>query len=301
MADEHDAIDDFLTDEERAALEDDSDEIEEQDGGDAEEAQADDSDDTEADQGGEVDERAAAGDDDAEQVDDKADQVDSPAPQVDLAALDEQIATLKSDRKALIEQYDDGDLTNDELEEKLGELDEQSSDLIGQRAVAQHAAQQEEAQWMGAVKGYLGQHPGLKDSDDVLVAFDKAVRSVTGNSLYASLSYEQQLSAAHELLELQARHAGLKGVPPAKAEKQAEEPKPAHKAKQQEAQPDRPDMRTPPKTLAHASASDISGKNDSPMAALQSLIDSGDSDAIEAAMMKMTEEQRDEFSSMLIG
>lgn len=286
------SIMDFLTDEEREALED-SDFIE------------DESDDAAGDD-------AEASGDEAEASGDEAPQPDAdpqPAaqvPDVDMAQLDEQIAAFKQQRADLLEQYDDGDLTGAELQAKLDELDEQADAVKVQKAIAQQQIQQVEQSWKSAVTSHLDAYPELKANDQVLQGFDAAVRSVTGNPAYAHMTFDQQLTAAHELLAFQAKHTGLQGVPPLKGQ----EPQPKPEAKP-EAKPEdkakgegKTDMRTPPPTLANTPASDISGGSDSPYASLERLAQSSDpADALrlEEALSRLTPEQRDEFSSMVIG
>lgn len=220
-----------------------------------------------------------------------------PDPRALVDNLAPQIAAFETQRGELLDKFEDGDLTRDDLQTALDELNAQADPLKAQVAVAENAAAQDETSWNGAVGDYLTAHPGLKGSDEVLQAFDNAVRYVTGNDNFAHMSYEEQLARAHAQIEFEAEATGLKGVPPsAKANAPTPEPTPAPKAEAQK--PQGPDMRTPPPTLAHAPASDISELKDSPFASLQSLIETGDSDAIEAAYSRLTPAQRDEFSSM---
>jgi hypothetical protein len=264
--------DDLLTDAERAALED-SDYMEDhQDGdGNADAALEDAAATAAAGTGGEDDLEAAA-----------SEQEQAPAPSVDIQEIDGNLTALNEEREALLEKYDDGDLTSAEYKEELNRIAEQSSELVGQRAVAQHAADQEEKQWNGAVARYMKTNPGFQESDAALKAFDGAVRMVTGNSAYAAMSYSEQLAEAHRMIA----GGAVKGVPPLKGAKPA--PKAEEKGE---------DMRTPPPSLARAPASDMSGVVDSPYAALELLIERGDSDQIEDAMRRLTPEQRDDFAS----
>lgn len=216
-----------------------------------------------------------------------------------IADYDQQIAGFKEDRNQLLAQFDDGELTGTELQAKLDELDEQSDAVKSQKAVAANAAQQDENNWNNAVNGYFDKYEALKSNQAVLSAFDGAVRSVTGNPAFAGLPFDKQLSIAHEQLVVSAKHSGLQGVPEIAGAKPPADPKPGQQAKQASGQA-KP-MREPPQTLANVPASDVSGVADSPFAQLERLFESGDSDAIEAAMQKLTPEQRDEFASMDIG
>lgn len=279
----------MLTDEERAALEE-PDTIED------DQATADDA----AQQAAEDDAaaaQAAAAEPaaDAQQEAEAAQEDEAPDFQAQLDEFDQQLAGFKDQRKAVLAEYDDGDLTADELQEKLDELDASADTIKEQRAIAKHGMESEARAWADSVNGYLAQYPGLKASDDVLTAFDSAVRYITSNPAYASMSYDEQLAAAHAQVEFDAQRTGLQGVPPTKTAP-APDPKPTNTPAP--AKVPGSDLRTPPPTLAHVPASEQSGANDSPFAEMQALIEEGNSDKIEAAYARMTPEQRDQFSSM---
>lgn len=309
MADEEDHILDMLTDEERAGLE----ESDFEEGHTGDEASAGENESGQIGNGG--DEGASAPDaaqaaaaltadgnqPDAEAVvaadatiEDKKPTEAAAAPTVDLNAINTQLDEIKSSRNELLQQYDDGDLTADEYAAKLSEMDDQADHLKRDLFVAQDQINKSAEDWNSTVKGYVKEFPGLAATETV-EAFDRAVRSQA--AMFPNLGNRELLERAHDTLINFAADLGLQDVPVRQAK--GPDPKPATKAEQNAAQPN--PMREPPKTLASASASDISGGNDSPLAALEALVESGDSDAIEAALMKLPPEQRDEFSSMYIG
>lgn len=226
----------------------------------------------------------------------------APDLQEKMDEYDTQLAEIKAERADLKTKLLDGDIGDDEWSQALEALDEKSSAIIAEKAVTRHALEQDANNWKDACNAYLKEHPGLKESDDVLKAFDAAVRYVTGSAASQNMTFAQQLQRAHAQLEFDAQYSGLAGVPPTAKAKTAPQPKPKPATKPtQKAEPKGEDMRTPPPTLANVPASDISGKNDSPFASLQALIEKGNPDEIEAAYMKLSPEQRDQFSSMDVG
>lgn len=301
----------MLTDEEKAALED-SDFLE----GDSENGEG-------GDAGGDADKNddgqqqaaedaAAAAESEAEAVAAAQQEPETPAQQPEaapqqqaepgpdyraqIADYDQQIAAFKAERNDILAKHDDGELTDEERQAQLDELDEKSDAVKSQKAVAANAVQQDEDNWNSAVTGYFGKYEALKANQAVLGAFDAAVRSVTANPAFAGLPFDKQLSIAHEQLIVSAKHSGLQGVPQIGAAAPAADPNTTPAAEQEGGKGKA--MREPPKTLVNAPASDMSGVSDSPFAQLQRLIENGNSDEIEAAYAKLSPEQRDEFSSM---
>lgn len=316
-----DMLDDFLTDEDREALKE-SDFLED-DPTDDDAGEGDDGANAEgAGEGGDAvdpDPEPAAAEPDPDPEPDPNPQPEPKAearakmPDVDISQLDEQLAGFKDQRNDLLSQYEDGDMTVDEYRTKLDELDEQADAVKAQKAVAQDQVQRVADDWKGAVEAHLGAYPDLRTNEAVLRGFDRAVRAVTGNPDYAHMSFDRQLTAAHELLAFQAKHTGMKGVPelkganpepkPDPAPDPKTDPKPDAKATDKDGDEDgnKPDMRTPPVTLANTPASDISGGSDSPYATLERMAQGDDPIAFEAALARLTPEQRDEFSSLDIG
>lgn len=268
----------LLTEEERAAL-----------------AEGDDEDESEMEAPDEEEAQDAAEEEPAPEPEEAPRADNGPDPRAQVSELDEKLQTFRDQRKEVLAAYDDGDMTSEELAAKLDEIDEAADKLKSQKAVAQHELDSDARQWSAACNAYLRKHPGLGADDAVMAAFDSAVRYVTGSIAYANLSYEDQLAQAHAQIEFEAAKTGLKVPPTAKSAPKAE-PAPAKAAKEEPKSG--ADLRTPPQTLAKVSAADVSGTNDSPLHALQKLIERGNSDEIEAAMGRLTAEQRDEFASM---
>jgi hypothetical protein len=288
---EHD--DDLLTEEEMAALE--AEEGEEVDGSASLEEDAE----AWARSGWKEQGMAAADDDEDDEPDA---QQEEPAPQeepkepeqprVSTSELDKQLSDLRKQDDELLDQYDDGDLTREELAAARAELQSKADDLTSSKALEMARAEQEMKAWKASVGGYLKEYPGLKD-DKVIEAFDAEVRAVTSSRAYASMTYEQQLALAHKRLAATGEDIGL-DVPPLKGRKQADpDPKPGKKS---EAKGE--DLGGVPKTLARVPASDRTDEDGGKYSALQKIVDRGTPDEIEEALGRLSEEERNRFSSM---
>lgn len=303
MADQHD--DDLLTEEEMAALE--AEEGEEVDGSASLEEDME-----EWARSGWKEEGMAAADaeDDEEGDDDPAPQEEEPAPQeeeepapqeqeraqprVSTTELDKQLADLRTQDDELLDQYDDGDLTREELSAKRAELQQQADQLTAQKAIEADRAEQEMKQWKSSVGSYLKEYPGLKD-DKVIEAFDAEVRAVTSSRAYADMSYQQQLALAHKRLAATSEDIGL-DVPPLKGAKKKDpepDPKPQRKS---DAKGD--DLGGVPRTLAKVPASDRTDEDGGQYAALDRIMQRGTPDEVEAALSRLSDEERDRYASM---
>jgi len=222
---------------------------------------------------------------------------------VDLSAFDKQLEDKATAAKELLDAFEDGDLSRDEYAEKAAALRAEETQIIEQRAIAKQQVETENQRWDSAVSDYLGEYSGLK-GDKVISAFDAEVRSVTSNPAFASKTYAQQLAIAHKRLLTSAEDMGLEGVPELKGAKppktedpKADDPKPDDPKTKQDVRGD--DLRDPPPTLAHIPAADMS-TDDSKYASLQRYLDDErvSPDDKEAVLAKMSDEERDRFSSM---
>ncbi|WP_104019121.1 hypothetical protein [Roseovarius nitratireducens] len=252
--------------------------------------------------------QAAQGDDTvaAQQGDDTAPSAqqqgdgDKPRQQapVDTSQYDSEIDGLRQQEQALLDKYDDGDLSRDELREQQAALQEKIDSAVEGRAIARKQLADETEQWNDAVSKYLTDYEGLK-SEGVIAAFDAEVRAVTSNPALANRSFKEQLAIAHRRLVSTADDLGLKDVPPIKGQEPAPQPQPQPQ-QQRATDPRGDDLRTPPKTLARVPASDMSDTGDSKYAALQRVVDTGKPEEVERAMAQLSDEERDIFSSMMV-
>lgn len=210
-----------------------------------------------------------------------------PAPNINVAKVNEVLNGYKDRRKELLEEFNNGDLTDEEFEQQIDTLEETVADArFAARQVQAYEAQAGQ-QWDKAVDGYFERYPEFKASEATMNAFDGIVRAVTADPDYASLSFTEQLEQAHAMLEVKAKGLKMKGVPKLKV---------AAKAKPGRTVPEGDDLSEPPRTLAKAPSSEITS-NDDEFAALRALEEAG-GEPFEKAMARMSPEDRDRFSSM---
>lgn len=303
-----DEILDDLTDEERAALEEDeqdtptneaenveaADEDQEQDKGEGQEDESGGEDAGE--EGAEDGEGAGDGDDagdDAGADDDpegepeaKADgkHTDPAVPLLVAEAPENADARLKeiADAKAdLADKFDNGDITAKEFQTQLDDLNKQERAV--ERAVekAQLAAemrrQQEVNTWLSQVREFTSvQHPEYSQSRVRWIALDEFVKEIGSKPENANLTGPEILRMAHERVVADLGEAPSKG-------KQGSRPLKGSKA-------------APPKTLAKVPAADNTELENSRWAALDRLRET-DPLLHEEKLMKLTDAERDEYLS----
>lgn len=128
-----------------------------------------------------------------------------------VAAIDERLADISN-------RYDEGDMTNAEF------IAEQKA-LIAQQTAAQVAIQRAEEEiartgdsvrnhWFARVDAYKQVAPELF-SDEHLTAWDRKLRSVTGDASYSDMSRDAQIRMAHRLYaaEYEARNGQPLNIP----------------------------------------------------------------------------------------
>jgi transposase len=243
----------------------------------------------------------AAAEDDPEP--EKAAEPDAAAPQprdpkqVQTPQHDAQMKDLRDKRTDLFQKFNDGEIDEQEFAEQEGEIQTQAESIIEERATYRQRVAAEETQWDNAVASYFKAFPDLKADQAVMSALDAEVKDVTSNPAYSKLSFEQQLSLAHRRLEATAEDLGLSNVPPSKkAAKKDPAPQQKKAAKKEE---DGKELHTPPQTLARVPASKVSDEGDSKFAYLQRMMNDRNAhpDDIEAEIAKLSDAERDEFSS----
>lgn len=264
-----------LTDEERAALEEDETET-----NDAEESDNEDAD-AEQDAG----EAAGAGDGDDAGADDDtegepANSADQHAPLLIADAPENAEASLKeitSKKTDLVEQFDNGDITAKEYQNQLDGLNKEERSI--ERAVekanlaVEMRQQQELNTWLGQVRDFTSStHPEYSTSRVRWMALDTFVKEIVAKD--PGLSGPEVLRQAHERVT---EDLGAVAQPKGKAGK----PLKGSRAK-------------PPTTLAKVPASDNADIDDSRWSSLDRLRES-DPLAHEERMMKLTDTERDEY------
>lgn len=293
-----------LTDEERAALEEDEQEaVQNNAEGDADEDQdksGEESEGSDGDGEDDAEEGADAGEGDGDGSDDgddagsdddpegksKAKQPTDPAvPLLVADAPEDAESRLKelSDQKVeLADKFDNGDITAKEYQTQLDALNKEERAI--ERAVekaklaAEMRQQQEVNVWLSQVREFTTvHHPEYSQSRTRWIALDTFVKEIGSKPENASLSGPEILRMAHEQVV-----ADLGEAP---GQSQAKGSRPLKGSKAQ-----------PPKTLAKVPAADNTGIEDSRWAALDRLRET-DPLAHEEKLMKLSEAERDEYLS----
>lgn len=241
-------------------------------------------------------------DDDPDPEDDPKPEPQKQAePQVDVGALEAGIKEIDDKIDDLGEKRENLEITAEEYRKQMRELNDKRAPMAYQLQQEGEKAEASKTEWANSVRSYFTKNDGLNDGGEMLQAFDRAVRAITGNPKFDALSNDEVLVRAHTLLEKQADVLGLK-VPPVKIEtkgKQKDSQKP--KAKDAKSKVDDDDtLGSTVPTLAKTPASDVGQLDDSPYAQLEMVAQKGDPIALEDAMMRLPPEKRDEFASLYL-
>lgn len=201
----------------------------------------------------------------------------------------EQIAT---DKAALRQKYDDGDITFAEYEADKEKLDEQRMDirLAVEKAetAAQMEVQQKQNQWNADCASFIAQHAAIYDpagvtdqaaKDAALATFndlDAAVKAIAVMPSSASLTGPQILERAHRAV-MAARGTPVVAAPPAAQAAKPAVPKP-----------------TLPPDLGKMPSAGVMDTGEGKWASLDRLQDSNP-EAYEAALSKLSDSERDSY------
>lgn len=299
MTDKNDEFD-GLTDEERAILkeddeapESDASETPDEDAAEApgeavdEDGEGEDAPDETAD---EDDEPSAAG---AEEEEPAApapaadeDAVLPPAPAEFTAADETRQAEIAKARDDLYGDYDEGNLTRDELKEKMRELDQEDRTLATKQARWGDYEEAANKAWDTASTKWLEAHPEvLKLEPDALGNFDRLMRAYTASGLGDGLSVKAQ----HDKVLAEFRERYPDALPKEEPPKKADKRHPADKRR----------AATPPErvpSLAGMPAAEGTDVNDGEFANLERLMER-DYEAYERAVAKLTPEQEKRYNA----
>lgn len=200
------------------------------------------------------------------------------------ADADAKLAAIGEKKGALLEQFDNGDITAKEYQSQLDALNKEERTIESAVQKAEIAAemrqQQEVNNWMGQVQTFTTKdHPEYSTSKVRWMALDAFVKEIGSDPANASLTGAQILAEAHkrvveDLGEVQ---------PKAKAEADGKQ------------QPLKGSKAEPPKTLAKVPAADNT-MDDNKWAAFDRLA-ATDPVALEEKLMKLSESERDEYLS----
>ena len=271
----------LLTKEERAALEeDDENEIESNDEGVGEEARET-PEENENGAGSQSDDNVSD-ESDAEVADGALEQV-APTPILVATApddLDAQLSALSTQKDALIEQFDSGELTAKEYQQQVDALAKQEREIERVKFKSELAEdlhrQQQANEWSAEVRRFTTENK-VYGNEYAWNALDQAVRKIANSPDNANLSGRQILEKAHEEL------SGVFGWKQQEAETRTEaaaKPKIKHAA--------------PPPTLAKMPAAEINDTDGNRYAALDRLMET-DPLGYEAALGKMSKAERDAY------
>ena len=196
----------------------------------------------------------------------------------------------KDARKAILDQYDDGELTAAERDAKMGELDDQIAQHAATLRLAEDAFNATKASFAQTAKGYLEANSILLD-DAHLLNFDKMVREVSVSPLAIGKTHEQILAAAHRRYKADAAAFGIDIPDPvlgAAASKPQAKPQTTLAPKAE-----------PPRTLMAIPPAAVTGTSDGRYSSIQQEIDATDDPyVIEKLMSRMPEAEREAFASM---
>lgn len=207
-----------------------------------------------------------------------------PAP--DLGEIEEQIKALKAKRKDILANYEDGDLTEEQMEAQLDALDDERGELAAQKAIAQKAVDDAQTAFKSEVGAYFNEYPALKSDPDMLNALDAMFSTVNSQKAHANKSVTQRLQIAHKMLIANA--GDDMDVP---AIKSAEKPKAKAKTKPKAKAKD--PMREVPPTIAKVP--NAAPGTDNGFDALDTIMQSGDPEAIENALANLSPAARDAY------
>lgn len=280
MSVQNDDIDDGLTDEERAALADDGEESNNE--AETGAAAADDADEQrEAELAAAADkqpepaaaEPSPAAEEAAEAQPQPAPILVAPAPEDAEAKLNE-IATKK---EALLEQFDEGDITAKEYQKQLDALAKEERAVERAQDRAELAAQMEQQRlkndWDATCESFVSTHSIYKDNPRLYKALDAEVRDLAAKPETANWTGQKFLDEAHKNLKAAFGFAETPAADPAKP---------------------RPAPRELPPNLAKVPAADVEDTNGGRFAVLDRMANS-DPLGYEETLSNMSQAERDAY------
>ncbi|MBU9386632.1 hypothetical protein [Burkholderia multivorans] len=206
------------------------------------------------------------------------------------ADADAKLKEIGDKKAALVEQFDNGDITAKEYQTQLDVLGKQERELeraIDKAKIAAEMKQQQEMNaWLGQVKDFTSrEHPEYSKSRVRWLALDSFVKEIANDPANASLDGREILRRAHERVV-----EDLGEAPGAAAGAGAKD----------DGKPDGRPMKgskaEPPKTLAKVPAAENVDINESRWAAFDRLA-ATDPEALEEKLMKLSPAERDEYLS----
>jgi hypothetical protein len=279
----------LLTDEERAGLESDDDE------GSVAVETGDEEEEEEASSAAAESAAAAAPAEAAKPVEESApaaaepdDEDDAPviaplASRVDAEQSQARITAIGTEKTALEDQLDNGDITTKEYTAAVDKLNDEKNGLTNTLSRQQEHDEAVTTNWYKSVNTFLDKNPELKENQTRLQSFDTVVRRITGDPENASLSNAKQLAKARDIWRAEMGYTD-KGA--ATKEETKGEQKPAPKPK--------PEI---PPTLHNVPAADIETGDDGKFSHLDALMNAGKSVEFETALSRLSEADQQDYLS----
>ena len=292
----------LLSDQEREALEEDGDYID--DGEDNSDdtisaAAADDTTDADPDGGADDDPAPAAKQQDApppatqdtEDPDDAAPGNAGRQDAPDAAAIDAietKITKLKDDRKKLLADWQDGEIDDEEYAKRLDDIETGIETSARDLGKLQHQAEAANSVWYDAVNRHLKAYPEIAQNNAFLEAIDAQQQALAKQPSFANRSYDELLKAAHGIVAANAENLGIPGFPQLRT---GTNKQPAPKADPKPAPKQNKGLSDPPTTLRDTPTASPTNPDESEFAALDGL---GPIER-EAAIAAMTPQKREEY------
>jgi hypothetical protein len=199
---------------------------------------------------------------------------------------------IRTERRALTDKYEDGDMTAKEYHDQLDKLDDELSELNDKRAdlrmqeskarIAHEANQsQAEQRWYSTVEVFMSEHPEITKNQTLTQAYDTIVQRVTAETMKSGK--EPGIADLRKAYKQWAEDLGV-----ASPEKKAEQPA------QQKPQEQRQQRNVPP-TLGKVPAAENNTTDDGKYAYLDRLAER-DPVKYEEALAKLSPAQWEEYS-----
>lgn len=197
---------------------------------------------------------------------------------------------ITSELTKLDSDWDSGEINEAEFKKRMAELHAESADIaarvradnLWRHRAAMEAQAADDKLWEGAVKGFKAANPALW-SDAHRGRFNEHVKAVTGDARYDGMTYEQKLTLAGSFYS--AERAAL-----------GEDAPKVVAAARKSGKPAAPDKRPPmPPTLGRRAAAAPNDASDGMFSELNRLEESGDVEAMEEAIMRMSPEAREKW------
>ncbi|MGP9790690.1 hypothetical protein [Roseinatronobacter sp. NSM] len=206
----------------------------------------------------------------------------------------------KEERQEAMDKWRDGDMTDDELQAALDQVD-QAKEEARQAALEQAAEEREaaafeerKAAFHSAAREYLTKDYPELAAKEHMAEYDRHVRHVTGSPRFAGLSDREMLEAAHKLYVAEAAALGFDAPPLKGVDNPAPKPKSKVETRAKMHVP-KPDV-VP--TLARVPSAAANSTVENKWTALQQQFNRADAAGREKIMNNLSDEDAEYFASL---